>query len=191
MTTGTLVKSKVSCIILAGGKGARMGGADKGLLRYRNKRLIEHVIDRISPQLDDIVISANRHMNEYRRLGYAVVSDHTDKFDGPLAGIASALPHCRHQWVLVIPCDMPELPDNLVETLWRQTKHSSLVCVSSHGKRQLIFLMNSKLLPSINNYLADNQHTVMRWLDAIENHAVVKDNDNDFNNINKAEQLDA
>jgi molybdopterin-guanine dinucleotide biosynthesis protein A len=166
-----------------------MGGVDKGLLHYRNRRLIEHVIDRISPQLDDIVISANRNLDGYRALGYAVVSDHTDKFDGPLAGIASAFPHCRHQWVLVIPCDMPELPDDLVATLWRHTKHSSLICVSSHGKLQLIFLMNSKLLPSINTCLANNQHTVMRWFDSVENHAIVTDNDNDFNNINLVEQL--
>lgn len=182
--------TKTSCIILAGGKGERMDGDDKGLKLYRSKRLIEHVIDRIAPQVDEIIISANRNLAEYSKLGCTVIHDKNKSFDGPLAGIASALPHCRHQWVLIIPCDMPDLPDDLVASLLQHINTAPLIAVRSNDKLQLIFLMHISLVTSINEFLADNQRTVMRWVDAIGSHIVDMDNENYFHNINTQRQLD-
>ena len=181
--------NEISCIILAGGKGERMQGYDKGLQLYRNRTLIEHVIERVSLQVDDIVISANRNLAAYRKMGFAVVNDNKS-FAGPLAGIASAISHCNHPWVLVVPCDMPTLPDDLVATMWQHTSGASLVAVRTNNSLQLIFLLHRSLVTSINNFLADNQHTVMRWLDSVDVAIVDIDNENYFHNINTLQQLD-
>lgn len=185
-----MTRQNISCIILAGGQGKRMGGADKGLLQYRGKSLVEHVIQIINPQVDEIVISANRNLDDYMVLGYPVITDGNKNFHGPLAGIASAVPHCKHDWVLVIPCDMPSLPDTLVSTLKQYTVHSRLVAISINDRLQLVFLLHRNLLESINRFLSGNQHTVMQWLDSIDHYTLAMDNENCFYNINKMEQLE-
>ena len=82
---------KISCIILAGGKGKRVGGVDKGLLEYKNKPLIEHTINALTPQVDDIIISANRNIERYKDYAKKVISDESEDYLGPLAGIDAAL----------------------------------------------------------------------------------------------------
>ena len=179
----------ISCIILAGGRSKRMGGHDKGLQPYEGKRLIEHVIEAISPQVDDIVISANRNLDDYVTLGFPVITDINHNFDGPLAGIASSIPHCRHEWILVIPCDLPSLPNTLVSRMTKHTHNSRLIAVSTHNRLQLVFLLHRNLLVSIRQYISTNQHTVMRWLDSIEHHIVIMDDEAYFYNINTPEQI--
>ena len=185
-----MTRHKTSCIILAGGQGMRMGGADKGLLQYRGKMLVEHAIQTINPQVNEILISANRSLDEYMALGYPVITDDNNDFHGPLAGIASALPYCKHDWVLVIPCDMPSLPDTLVSSLKQYTAHSRLVVISTNDRLQLVFLLHRDLLDSINQFLSGNQYTVMQWLDSVEHYTLAMDNENCFYNINKLEQLE-
>jgi len=179
----------ISCIILAGGKGERMDGKDKGLQLYRGRRLIESVIDRISTQVDDIIISANRNLADYRKLGFTVVQDKDAEYKGPLAGITSAITQCKHPWVLVIPCDMPELPADLVARMSQHKAGSSLITIQSNGRHQLIFLMHRSLAPIIKDYLANGQRTVIRWVESVNAHVVVMDNENYFHNINTLEQL--
>ena len=181
----------ISSIILAGGKARRMRGLDKGLQTYRGRRLIEHAIESISPQVDEILISANRYLDEYASLGYAVYPDKHDRFDGPLAGIASAIPHCKHDWILVIPCDMPFLPGDLVSKMKQYTNQAKLVAISNEGRLQLIFLLHRSLIDSIKLYLTGNQHTVMHWLDTVDHHVLAIDNENHFYNINTFEQINS
>jgi molybdenum cofactor guanylyltransferase len=156
--------AEFSCIILAGGRGRRMLGNDKGLVDYMGRPLIEHVLDRITPQVSDIVISANRNLPHYRSYGYQVIPDSIGGFAGPLAGIASALPACRHSWVLVTPCDMPYLPHDLVTTMYDARDHESLVAINADGRLQLVFLMRRDLRNTINDFLSGGQHKVMSWL---------------------------
>jgi len=182
-------QSDISCIILAGGKGRRVRGMDKGLLEYRDKLLIEHVIDRIAPQVDDIIISANRNLEAYRSFGYPVVSDSAYPFQGPLSGISSTLPHCRHQWALVVPCDMPALPDDLVAMMRKHTGQAKLIAVCMQNRLQLILLMHCTLASTIHACLAHNQLSVMDWLVANEAFVLSVDNENNFRNINTMNQL--
>jgi molybdopterin-guanine dinucleotide biosynthesis protein A len=156
--------TEFSCIILAGGRGTRMQGCDKGLVEFRGRALIELVLDRVAPQVSDIVISANRNLPRYQSYGYPVVPDSIDGFTGPLAGIASALPKCRHDWVLVTPCDMPHLPDNLVTSLRDGRYNEPLVAVAVDDRLQLVFLLQRDLLSSINTFLQSGQSRVMTWL---------------------------
>jgi len=180
----------ISCIILAGGKGQRMGGIDKGLIPFKGKRLIEHAIEHIKPQVDDIVISANRNLDQYEALGYAVHTDQSENYEGPLAGIAGALPYCKHDRVMIIPCDMPSLPENLVASMAPATTSARLVVISTNAKTQLVFLLHRSLLDSINRYLAGKQHSVMQWVDSVDHRTIEMAIDNHFLNINTPEQLD-
>jgi molybdenum cofactor guanylyltransferase len=178
--------NQFSCIILSGGEGKRAGGLDKGLIVYNNLPLVEHVINTVKPQVDDIVISANRHITEYQQYGYKVISDLTQGFQGPLAGIAAALPYCQHERVLVVACDMPNLPLNLVERLACHLDEQSLAVASVGNHHQLAMLMNQNLIDSLEQQLQQNQLKLIRWIES-QPHAIVPFDDtaDAFLNLNK------
>lgn len=176
---------KYSCIILAGGEGRRVDRKDKGLLRLDDKPLIQHVIDTISSQVDELIISANRNIDEYNAYGYRVVPDTVDTYRGPMAGIAAALPLCSNEWVLIVPCDMPALPGDLVKRLSIATDHSD-ICIAESGDRlQLVFLINRKLLPSLEHSLKSNQLKLMSWVRQ-QNPTIIRfDTVDHFKNFNR------
>jgi len=160
----------ISCIILAGGEGKRFNNEDKGLLNYHNKPFIQHVLEHISPQVDDIVISANRNADIYKKYSDKVISDTVDDFQGPLAGISSCIPHCNHEHILVLPCDIPILPDNLIARL--SSTDNKLAVARAHEQRQLVFLMHASLKQSLNDYLQQGHHKAMSWIE-LQNPAIV------------------
>ena len=179
---------QVSCIILAGGEGKRVGGVDKGLVTYKNTPLIEHVLTSIKPQVDEIIISANRNIDTYEKYGYKVISDTSDDYRGPLAGIAAALPYCTNEWVLVVPCDMPFLPGNIVEKLSAEKKQSISI-VESNSKMQLVFLLHTRLQASIQQSLDNNQLRLMQWVKSHQP-AIINFSDDAFKNFNHRDDLD-
>lgn len=153
-----------SCIILAGGEGRRVGGRDKGLLSYKNRPLIEHVINAVQQDTDDIIISANRNISSYQSFGYPVISDASEVYRGPMAGIAACIPHCQHEWVLVVPCDMPLLTGNFAATLHQKISTQSLAIIESENKLQLCMLVNTSLHASLQQSLDNNQLRLMQWV---------------------------
>ena len=185
------MQNEISCIILAGGKASRMEGKDKGIQPYKTKPLVLHVIDRLSPQVDDIVISANRNFDEYHSYGYPVCADNSTNYDGPLAGIVSAIPACKHEWILVVPCDMPDLPDNLVDQMYGHISEAPLIKVISNNRDQLVFLLHRTLKDSIDSFLHSGQHTVMKWASSQAHYTLNIDDDFAFNNINTFDQLNS
>lgn len=110
-------------LILAGGAGRRMGGLDKGWVRWQGRPLIEQVLDRLRPQVQSVLISANRSVDDYARLAPVVADDSAlratdpEGFVGPLAGILAGLEDCNCDWLLVVPCDLPQLPGDLAQRL--------------------------------------------------------------------------
>ena len=184
-------KTAISCIILAGGEARRFNREDKGLVVFNNKPLIEHVFDRINPQVDDIVISANRNVDLYKKYSAKVTQDKTDDFQGPLSGIAACLPECDHEWILVLPCDIPLLPDSLVEKL-SSTDNRRLIVAKANEQRQLIFLMHASLKTSLDEYLEQGHQKAMSWIDLQSPEIVTFDSkDSTFLNINTPEELNA
>jgi len=179
----------VSCIILAGGEGKRFNCEDKGLVTLKGKPLIEHIIDRINPQVDDIVISANRNTDYYKKYSDKVIEDKTANFQGPLSGIAACIPECKHQWILVLPCDIPLLPDDLVKKL-AVSDNSKLIVAKAHEHRQLVFLMHVSLKKSLDDFLHQGHHKAMSWIE-LQNPAVVmfEGEVGAFLNINTLEEL--
>ncbi len=137
--------NKPTAIILAGGKGSRLGGVDKGLLQINGRSLVELCIDNIRSQAGAIVINANRHLPAYRQLTHIVVPDATPDYSGPLSGILSVMDYLElHQQmnsgdVLTVPCDMPLLPSDLVERLYRARSdtHNGEPLVVAHDGRRL------------------------------------------------------
>jgi molybdenum cofactor guanylyltransferase len=156
-----------SCIILAGGEGKRANGMDKGLITYNDKPLIEYVIDAVSLQVDDIVISANRNIDSYQQYSDSVISDTSDYYRGPLAGIAASLPHCRHEVVLVVACDMPSLTDDLVARLAVDIDDKS-ICIASVGEHhQLAMVIKKDLLESIQQRLDNDRLKLIEWVESV------------------------
>ncbi|TLX64633.1 molybdenum cofactor guanylyltransferase MobA [Stutzerimonas nosocomialis] len=108
-----------SILVLAGGRGQRMGGRDKGLVTWRDKPLIQWVRDVARPLSDDLIISCNRNQERYAAFADRLVGDDRPDFPGPLAGIRAGLAAARHPWLLVIPCDAPLIDDALLSRLHR------------------------------------------------------------------------
>lgn len=157
--------TKPGAIILAGGRGSRMQHADKGLVEANGKRLIEYVIDSIQDDVNDIVISANRNHKDYRQYSNKVIADEPAfAFQGPLAGIASCLPHCRQQEVLVTSCDIPLLPENLPCELQLALREVD-VSISQHNEHlQPVFMLRQHCLASIRNALRNHELGLMQWI---------------------------
>ena len=106
-----------SVLLLAGGRGQRMGGRDKGLLEWRGRPLISYLRERVRPLSDDLIISCNRNADIYRAYADQLVHDDTPDYPGPLAGIRAGLQAARHPWLLVLPCDAPLFDEELIERL--------------------------------------------------------------------------
>ena len=113
--------AQVDALLLAGGRGSRMGGVDKGLQPLNGQSLAAHAIERLHAQqglrLGHIMINANRNRDAYRALGLPVWPDALTDFPGPLAGFLAGLDHCQSPWLLTVPCDTPRFPLDLLERL--------------------------------------------------------------------------
>ncbi len=117
MATTSIDKHQITGLILAGGKGTRMGSVDKGLQVFRGKPMVEHVVQRLQTQVGKLIINANRHLDVYQAMGAPVVQDEIAGFAGPLAGLHAGLSHCDTPYLVTAPCDSPFLPMDLVDKL--------------------------------------------------------------------------
>ena len=106
-----------SILLLAGGRGQRMGGQDKGLLQWRGEPLIAHLQRLARPLTDDLIISCNRNLEHYAPYADQLVSDDSSDFPGPLAGIRAGLFAARHEHLLILPCDVPQIDERLLADL--------------------------------------------------------------------------
>jgi len=167
--TENLNRKKISAIILSGGRGHRMLNQDKGLQQFGDKMLIEHLIERIQPQVDEIIISHNRNKEIYLHFGLPLVNDGNDEFQGPLAGILGAKPQINHDLCFIAPCDMPDIPLDIVEKLRKHLGHHDAVTVSLDGKNQpLLTLVRTQHIDSIKFYLDSGKRSVIAWLETLD-----------------------
>ena len=158
----------VTGIILCGGPGVRLDGADKPLLPWRDSALIEHLVGRLSKQVDAIVISANRNEATYSQYGKVVRDELTD-YQGPLAGLAACLPHCAGDVAFVCPGDAPLLPDDLVERLRRDIEQSEAAVAHDGRRRQnLHLILRTALTEELTRYLQSGRRSVHGWLSTLD-----------------------
>ncbi|MBF0674566.1 molybdenum cofactor guanylyltransferase MobA [Pseudomonas sp.] len=109
-----------SVLLLAGGRGQRMGGRDKGLIDWQGRPLIAWLHDCVRPLTDDLIISCNRNIDRYRHFADRLVTDQNDDFPGPLAGIRAGLAAARHDHLLILPCDAPLIDGDLIDAIRQQ-----------------------------------------------------------------------
>lgn len=170
-----------------------MGGADKGLVLLNGKPLVAHVLDKLSPQVDEILINANRTLADYAQFGHPVVQDSIPDFAGPLAGLHSGLSHARHPLAMMVPCDSPFLPDDMVTRLVQalEQTRADLAVVKTGGWRQPVFsLCRTHLLPHLTRYLEQGGRKVDDWYASLNTVEVAFDDIPDaFTNINTREEL--
>lgn len=156
----------LTALILAGGQARRMAGQDKGLIALAGRPLIAWVLDRIAPQVGEVVISANRHRETYAEFGHPVVADDHADYRGPMAGIAAAGAQARGEWLLAVPCDAPFLPADLGRRLLDRAieSNSRLVRAADSGQiHYTSFLFQRSLLADLAAHVADGRLKLQDW----------------------------
>jgi len=187
--------SEVTGVILAGGQARRMGGEDKGLVALGGRAMIEYAIDALRPQVDALLINANRNTGHYQRYGYPVLPDLQGGYCGPLAGMASAMAAAATAYLVTVPCDSPRLCQDLVARLDAALQaEGAEIAVAHDGERlQPVFaLMQTALYEDLTAWLARGERKIDRWY-AEHRVAVVdfRDRLETFENVNTPEERDA
>jgi len=181
----------VTGIVLAGGQGRRMGGVDKGLQPLRGKPMIAWVLERLKPQVAEIVLNANQNVEKYEAYGHRVVRDEIGGFAGPLAGLHAGLKFARHPLVVTVPCDSPFLPADLVSRLLEALAGHQLAVAKTGEQAHPVFsLMKRDVRESLEAFLAQGGRKIDAWYAALKVVEVSFDDEADaFRNINTLEEL--
>ncbi|TAK63094.1 molybdenum cofactor guanylyltransferase MobA [Methylobacter sp.] len=186
-------QTKVAGVILAGGRARRMDSRDKGLVNFKGHPMISYAISAIAPVGDCVFINANRNIDQYRQFGWPVISDQTDSFDGPLAGILTAMIHADADVLVVMPCDSPLIKtEHLKKLLSTRLENNADVAVAFDGKmlHPVFCVIKTTLQTSLQDYLATGRRKVADWL--IQQNLVQADFSNEpeiFSNINTMDEL--
>lgn len=177
----------VGAVVLAGGRARRFGGQDKGLILLGGKPLAGWVICRLRPQVDSLVLSANRNLEAYATLGRVVI-DEIPGQPGPLAGIHAGAKGLDCAWVLAVPCDAPFLPPDLVSRLHTGALDAGVDAVYAADERQAhytVLLLRRPLTAGIPAFLAAGGRRVQDWLAQLKARPVLfRDDPYAFFNIN-------
>lgn len=190
----TPLRTDITGAILAGGRGRRLGGVDKGLVEFADRPLIEHALAALAPQVRTLLISANRNRERYAVYGFPVVGDATGDYAGPLAGMLAAMQVARTEFVLTVPCDCPAPPRDLAARLHAALiEHHADAGVAHDGARvQPVFaLIRCSLAPDLHAFLENGGRKTEAWLDRV--HAVRVDFSDAaaaFANINTPDDLE-
>lgn len=185
------VLARVAAVVLAGGQGSRMGGADKGLLAYQGRPLIEWALAALAPQVGEIVISANRNLDIYAAFGYRVLPDTLPDFPGPLAGVLAALEGVNADWLVVVPCDTPHLPADLVLRLLGAAQLESVplaVAADEARVHHSCFIVRTDQRENLAAFLARGERAVRHWQAGLSSTAVRFDAAG-FANFNQPDDL--
>lgn len=188
-------QTKAAGVILAGGRARRMNNQDKGLVSFNGRPMISYAIASLAPVVNPLFINANRNIEQYRKFGWPVISDRTDSFDGPLAGVLAAMTHTDADVLVVVPCDSPFIrSEHLQKLLFIRAEHDADVAVAFDGTRvhPVFFAVKIALQSNLLDYLAADQRKVAAWLD--RQNIVQADFSNEpeiFTNINTLTDLSA
>jgi molybdopterin-guanine dinucleotide biosynthesis protein A len=189
---------QITGVILAGGRGVRVGGEDKGLLIFNDEPIVKKVFKSLSQQVHMIVVSANRHVSEYQSLGVPVVKDRLPDYQGPLAGIEAALTVCMTPYILVVPCDAPFISQDLAQKLYDKMEETNANIVFAQGytdqgevaAEPMFALMRSCMLSNLRTYLDSGRRKVLGWYELTDHASVLIDDPLCFSNANTPEYFD-
>jgi molybdopterin molybdotransferase len=187
----------ISGLILAGGRGTRMGHVDKGLQPFRGKTMAAHVLERLSPQVASLAINANQNLDVYGAMGVPVWPDDLPGFAGPLAGVEAGMRRCETDYLLTAPCDSPFLPPDLAErllaALTAQNADLAFAVTQEPGQRPqphpVFCLVKANLLPVLSSYLAEGGRRMDGWYKDLKAVEVLFEDADAFRNINTLDEL--
>jgi len=192
----TIDKQQITGIVLAGGRGSRVGGVDKGLQNHKGVPLAMHALLRLQPQVGEMMINANRNLSAYESMGVPVWPDAQADFPGPLAGVLVGLERCETAYLVTVPCDTPNFPLDLVERLTEaldaQQADIAMAAAREGGEiiAQPVFcLLKATLLESLVKYLQGGQRKIDRWTALHRVAIVVFDDASAFDNANTVDEL--
>ena len=190
--------SDISGLILAGGLSTRMGGRDKGLQRLGDRPMLQHVIERLQPQVGPLMINANRHLDDYAAFGLPVLSDVISGYAGPLAGLHAGLHQCTTPYLLSVPCDCPSLPTDLASRLGEalissgaQAAYAVTMNENQTEHHPVFCLLGRDTLVNLNDYINKGDRKVIAWLLSLDHTQVLFDDRTAFLNINTPDDLSA
>lgn len=185
------VAGGITGIVLAGGRGRRMGGVDKGLQLLHGRPLVAHVIERLAPQVHEIIVNANQNLAAYGAFGYRVVADELGGFAGPLAGLHAGLGAARCALAATVPCDSPFLPADLVSRLAAALGENDLAVAKTGDQPHPVFcLVRTELRNHLGAFLAAGGRKIDAWYASLRVAEVPFDDEAEaFRNINTIEEL--
>jgi molybdopterin-guanine dinucleotide biosynthesis protein A len=188
-------QTKVTGVILAGGLARRMNNQDKGLINFKGRPMISYAIAAMLPVVDQLIINANRNRERYRQFGLPVVADQTDTFDGPLAGVLTAMIHADADVLLVMPCDSPLVrAEHLRKLLSARAEQDADVAIAFDGERlhPVFMAIRTALKGSLEAYLSSGERKIGLWLEQLNRvKADFSDTPGIFTNINTMTELSA
>ena len=159
-------RDAITGLVLAGGLARRMGGVDKGLIEVAGQPMIAHVLAALEPQVGRVLINANRSLESYARYGHRVVTDTLGDFQGPLAGVLSALDVIESDFLLTVPCDAPLLASDLAACMFEALSGAQAdLAVAHDGSRQqpVFLLLRRQLAADLEDFLAAGGRKVDQW----------------------------
>ena len=185
---------QITGLILAGGRGTRMGHVDKGLQNFRGAPMALHVMMRLQPQVGELMINANQNLAPYEAFGVPVWPDEMQGFAGPLAGMQTGLVHCTTDYMVTAPCDSPFLPADLVERLAAGLADANAdlaVAVTGEGatRHPVLCLMKTSLLQNLSDFLRNGGRKIDAWYASIATAEVAFADESAFRNINTLAEL--
>jgi len=191
-------KKDITGVILAGGRGSRMGGVDKGLQNHHGVPLAMHALMRLTPQVGEIMINANRNLGAYESMGVPVWPDTLSDYPGPLAGFMTGLEHCETPYLVTVPCDSPLFPTDLVARLAQALEaadaEAAVAATLADGalRAQPVFcLMKNEVLESLVRFTAGGQRRIDKWTAQLRCIEVAFDDAHAFANANTPDDLKA
>lgn len=189
------VKAPVTGLVLAGGLGRRMGSVDKGLVPLDGRPLVAHVLERFAPQVQEVLVNANRNAGAYAAFGFDVVPDAIEGYAGPLAGLHAGLVRARHPLVATVPCDSPFLPADLVDRLRTglDEARADLAVARTFDQPHPVFcLVRRSVRPHLEAFLDAGGRKIDAWYATLAVTEVAFDDEEAaFRNINTRDELAA
>lgn len=187
-------RPSVTGLVLAGGLARRMDGRDKGLIALQGRPLLAHVLERLTSQVDSILVNANRNQEAYAAFGHRIVADALPDYAGPLAGLHAGLRACTTPLIVTVPCDAPRLPADLVATLSAALAASDapVAAALANGRLQPTFMLcRREVGADLERYLTGGGRKIHAWLDEMHALAVPFADADGFANLNTPEELAA
>jgi len=193
----SIERADITGLVLAGGRGSRMGGVDKGLQLHHGVPLALHALRRLAPQVGEALVNANRHLAEYEAMGVPVCPDPLPDFAGPLVGLLAGLERARTPYLVTVPCDTPGFPLDLVVRLAEAAARDDAEIAMAATREddgtlqvQPVFcLLRTTLKPSLLDFLQSGQRKIDRWTARHRCVQVRFDDADAFFNANTAEEL--